>query len=195
MVLDLVGYGLGLGSSDVKVRLPYVNLVDGASAISCQLVCSVQYYSSTKACGYHTLREICGDLAQSVSDLVVIQDQAPWAVIGGDAAAIGTWSGVAHACSGPMGLIWFDAHLDAHTETSHTQNIHGMPVASLMGDGPDALTGVMNAHPKLKPDIVTLERVIMNLKMDYIKAKVFGVSMDEIERFGVSKVLKELLQR
>jgi arginase len=59
-------------------------------------------------------------------------------VLGGDhAIAMGTWAGVsrgqAHA---PLGLVWLDAHLDAHTvETSPSMNAHGMSAAVLLGHG------------------------------------------------------------
>jgi arginase len=64
-------------------------------------------------------------------------------VLGGDhAGAIGTWGGVARGLAGtggkaaPLGLIWFDAHLDAHTvSTSPSLNPHGMPAAVLLGHG------------------------------------------------------------
>jgi arginase len=64
-------------------------------------------------------------------------------VLGGDhAGAIGTWGGVARGLAAardstaPLGLIWFDAHLDAHTvATSPSLNPHGMPAAVLLGHG------------------------------------------------------------
>src|SRR5260221_3419141 len=64
-------------------------------------------------------------------------------VLGGDhAGAIGTWGGVARGLAAhdgkkaPIGLIWFDAHLDAHTvATSPSLNPHGMPAAVLLGLG------------------------------------------------------------
>ncbi|KAI6198269.1 Arginase [Aphelenchoides fujianensis] len=60
-------------------------------------------------------------------------------VFGGDhSCAIGTWSGVASAMRpyGDVGLIWVDAHMDAHTiESSPTKNLHGTPVAHLLGIG------------------------------------------------------------
>ncbi len=57
-------------------------------------------------------------------------------VIGGDhAIAAGTWKGVASALGAMPGLIWIDAHLDAHVpSTSPTGNRHGMPVAALLGE-------------------------------------------------------------
>jgi arginase len=59
-------------------------------------------------------------------------------VLGGDhGIAMGTWGGVARALDGkPLGLVWLDAHLDAHTmETTPSMNPHGMPAAALLGQG------------------------------------------------------------
>jgi ornithine--oxo-acid transaminase len=57
-------------------------------------------------------------------------------VIGGDhAIAAGTWKGIARALGRMPGLIWIDAHLDAHVPaTSPSGNFHGMPVAALLGE-------------------------------------------------------------
>ena len=80
-------------------------------------------------------------------------------VIGGDhASAIGTWGGVARALAAttggapvpapgegpaPIGLIWFDAHLDAHTvETSPSLNPHGMSAAVLLGHGEEQFLAI-----------------------------------------------------
>jgi arginase len=61
----------------------------------------------------------------------------PIAVGGDHSVAIGTWGGVARAIDRqPLGLIWFDAHLDAHTEaTTPSMNPHGMSAAVLLGHG------------------------------------------------------------
>ncbi len=65
-------------------------------------------------------------------------------VIGGDhAIAAGTWRGVGHALGMAPGLIWIDAHLDAHTpDTSPSGNAHGMPLAALLGEGESAMTAI-----------------------------------------------------
>jgi arginase len=64
-------------------------------------------------------------------------------VIGGDhSIAMGTWGGVARGLDRrSFGLLWFDAHLDAHTiATTPSMNPHGMPAAVLLGHGePDFL--------------------------------------------------------
>lgn len=72
-------------------------------------------------------------------------------VLGGDhAIAAGTWRGVGRRRGRAPGLIWIDAHLDSHTDaTTHSGNIHGMPLAALLGVGHAALTGIPG--PTLDP--------------------------------------------
>ena len=77
-------------------------------------------------------------------------------VLGGDhSIAIGSIAGVAsfyHARNEPIGLIWFDAHADMNTpETTPSGNIHGMPLAVLLGYGAPELTGIEGFSPKLDP--------------------------------------------
>ena len=98
--------------------------------------------------------EAVAELAQRVADgLAALAPEAFPLVLGGDhAVAIGTWRGVASrvAARGALGLIWIDAHLDSHTDTStHSGNIHGMPLAALLGEGNALLTGVRG--PTLDP--------------------------------------------
>lgn len=81
-------------------------------------------------------------------------------VIGGDhTVAIGTWSGVVNALNAfeEFGLIWIDAHMDAHTpQTTESFAICGMPVAILMGYGESSLIHLQNFQPKLNPRHVVL---------------------------------------
>lgn len=80
-------------------------------------------------------------------------------ILGGDhSIAIGTWSAITSALgSEEMGLIWVDAHLDAHTfHTTPSQNIHGMPVAVLLGHGDIRFTSLGGPLAKLKPQNVCI---------------------------------------
>ncbi len=75
-------------------------------------------------------------------------------LLGGDhSVAIGTFSAVAshfHQRNESVGLIWFDAHADINTpETSSSGNIHGMPLAILLGEGPQELVELGGFSPKL----------------------------------------------
>jgi arginase len=75
-------------------------------------------------------------------------------ILGGDhSIAVGTFSGIAsyyREQDRALGLIWFDAHADINTpETSTTGNIHGMPLAVILGQGDARLTNLGGYAPKL----------------------------------------------
>lgn len=77
-------------------------------------------------------------------------------ILGGDhAIAIPTFSAISRHyrdLGREIGLIWFDAHADINTsETSPSGNIHGMPLAVLLGHGDDELTSLGGPAPKLDP--------------------------------------------
>jgi arginase len=77
--------------------------------------------------------------------------------IGGDhSCAIGSWSGIAtylEQQQQDLGLIWIDAHLDAHQpHTSPSGNLHGMPAAHLLGYGYRELISILSSTPKIKPE-------------------------------------------
>jgi arginase len=83
-------------------------------------------------------------------------------VLGGDhSQAIGTIAGLArfHRAKGRrIGVIWVDAHTDINTpETSPTGNIHGMPLAVLLGHGHPELVALCGEQPALDPrDVVVI---------------------------------------
>ena len=80
-------------------------------------------------------------------------------MLGGDhCLGIGSISAVARHCRDAgkkLRVLWFDAHADFNTATlTPSGNIHGMPVACLCGQGPQALIeigGFSADHPALKP--------------------------------------------
>ncbi|MCA1634129.1 MAG: arginase [Acidobacteria bacterium] len=96
----------------------------------------------------------CRALAEDVRK-VLEEGELP-VVLGGDhSIAIGSVAGVASFCrqrEETLGLIWFDAHADMNTpDTSPSGNIHGMPLAVLLGYGAPELTGIEGFSPKLDP--------------------------------------------
>ncbi|MFL6255296.1 MAG: arginase [Pyrinomonadaceae bacterium] len=122
-------------------------------------------------------------------------------VLGGDhSIAIGSVAGVAsfyHARKEPIGLIWFDAHADMNTpETTPSGNIHGMPLAVLLGYGAPELTGIGGFSPKLDPrfcahlgarDIDPGERELIR------KLGIRFFTMREIDERGMSACMDEAL--
>ena len=136
------------------------------------------------------------ELAEAV--LPLAKEGQAFCVLGGDhSSAIGTWSAVAHAnrTKGDIGLIWVDAHMDSHTpETSDSQNIHGMPVAHLLGQGVMSLCQLLDAEPKLKPENICLIGIRSYQPGEAALLERLGVKiyfMEEVAVRGIDEVLKE----
>lgn len=140
-------------------------------------------------------------IALSEAILPLALAKTPFCVIGGDhSCAIGTWSAVAHANrhQGDIGMIWIDAHMDAHTPSSSlTQNIHGMPIAHLLGHGVANLCQILDAKPKLKPQNLCLIGIRSFEEEEKILLESLGVQifyMDDIERLGIDLVMEQAYQ-
>jgi len=111
---------------------------------------------------YATKEERLSRLNQSISRFSQYwteQNQA-FLVIGGDhSCAMGTWGGVLNGLHQPgkFGLIWLDAHMDAHTfATSPSGNIHGMPLAALLGGADKKLAAMYPGCNFIKPENLIL---------------------------------------
>jgi arginase len=143
------------------------------------------------------VRKICVRLAKRV-ERVVREGDMPIVVGGDHTCAIGTWKGVAHALAdrGLIGLLWIDAHMDAHTpETTESGMLHGMPVACLLGYGYPELTEIAHGA-KLDPKCVCLYGVRSYERGEAELLERLGVRvffMEEIERRGVAETLQEAL--
>jgi arginase len=100
-----------------------------------------------------SVADLCRRIHQRVRNLV--EDDHPFLFMGGDhSCAMGVWSGVMRGMprARDLGLIWIDAHMDAHTfETTPSENIHGMPVAALLGQADQRLAQIYGNHPRLYP--------------------------------------------
>ena len=96
--------------------------------------------------------DTCGNIAEAVRSSMT-NGSIP-VILGGDhTIAIGSVTGIAsyfRERSEDFGLIWFDAHADINTpETSASGNIHGMPLAAILGRGHEKLVGLGGFSPKL----------------------------------------------
>jgi len=116
--------------------------------------------------------------------------------LGGDhSIAAGTVGGVSHGA--PAGLLWIDAHGDANTpETSPSGNIHGMPLAALLGLGAPALVDLGRPGPKLDFDQVALIglRDLDPGERDLLRAHdVAAFTMTDVDEFGIADVARRAL--
>jgi arginase len=123
-------------------------------------------------------------------------------VLGGDhSAAVGTVSGVSrhfHKKKQKIGLIWIDAHADMNTpETSRSGNVHGMPLASLIGNGPRQMTHLYNYAPKVDPRhtvIVGLRSVDPAERQLVRDSGVHVLTMREIDERGMRAVMADAIR-
>lgn len=145
---------------------------------------------------------LCGNLLSRVQQMM--EERHFFVVLGGDhSCAIGTWSGAAAALRqagrGDLGLIWIDAHMDSHTpQTTLTGNIHGMPLATLLGQGDAALTRLAGFSPVLKPEHVCLIGVRSFESEEAELLKKLGVHvfyMHDVKERGLPAILRDARAR
>jgi arginase len=124
-------------------------------------------------------------------------------VLGGDhSIAVGTVSGLAAFAQSQgkkLGLLWVDAHGDINTpETSPSGNIHGMPLATLLGFGAGELTSIAGGDAKISPTNVALVGIRSLDSGEKKRLKETGVqvhTMSDIDRQGVHQIMKKALAR
>lgn len=117
--------------------------------------------------------------------------------LGGDhAVSMGTVAGVASRQR--TGLLWIDAHADLNTPaTSPSGNVHGMPVAALLGDGDPRLTGVWGGGSVLRPeDVVYIGlRALDPAERAWIRgAGIRAYTMSDLDRRGMATVAAEAIE-
>ena len=97
------------------------------------------------------------------------------------------------------GLIWIDAHGDFNTpDSSPTGNLHGMPLAALVGRGSPELVHVGRPGPKVDPADVVLIGVRDLDAEEKVALKGSGITvytMREIDKRGIGPVTEELVER
>ena len=144
--------------------------------------------------------DVCTRLARRVKEVVDAGDFP--LVLGGDhSIAMGTVAGTAahyHEKEQSIGLIWFDAHGDMNVpESSPSGNIHGMPLAHLLGKGDTDLKNILGFSPKVKPENVALVgiRAIDAGERKIIRdSGIHAFTMREIDEHGMAAVARRALE-
>jgi len=129
---------------------------------------------------------------------VVKEGDFPLFVGGDHSIAVGTVAAVASE-EEPMGLIWIDAHGDINTpDTSPSGNIHGMPLAILMGEGHKALVNVGRPGPKIQPENVVMIGLRDLDPVEKMRLKHSGITiftMRDIDEQGISSVANKAIMK
>ena len=145
------------------------------------------------------IADACAHLANLVLEIHT-NERTP-IVLGGDhSIAVGTVSGMAESFrrqKRKIGLMWFDAHADFNTpQISPSGNVHGMPMAAIMGYGPIELTHILGFAPKIQPQhavMIGIREVDPQERELVKKSGVRVFTMKEIDRRGIGAVMDEAL--
>ncbi len=143
--------------------------------------------------------DVCHELAAE-TESAVNDGFVPLSLGGDHSLAAGSVAGVAsafHDRGERIGLIWLDAHADLHTpDSSETGNIHGMPLAHLLGHGDPALSSISRA----KPAVLARNTALVGIRdLDPSEKKhveEFGIAaftMREIDERGLKAVMTDAL--
>jgi len=147
------------------------------------------------------IKEACEALRDEVS-AALGRGRKP-VVLGGDhSVAMGTLAGLSsfhRKRKEKIGLIWFDAHADCNTaETSPSGNIHGMPLAVVLGLGAPGLVNLAGACPMVdgsRAAAVGL-RDVDPAERANVRASGLGTfTMRDIDERGMRTVMEQAIQR
>jgi arginase len=158
-----------------------------------------QHFGEKRAKYLNEIAEICASLAELTEK--ALQEGFLPLVLGGDhSLAIGSLAGVSNFYrkqGKKIGCLWLDAHGDMNTpETSPSGNVHGMPLAALIGDGAPELVELLGYKPKVEARNVALVglRDLDAKERRLIKeCGVHAFTMRDIDERGLRDVMSEAL--
>jgi len=145
------------------------------------------------------IAKVCQRLFQT--SLASLHEGALPIVLGGDhslgagsVAATAAWMATRQQ---PLGVIWVDAHADINSPaTSPSGNVHGMPLAALLGGEPHELSRIGGDQPSIRPEHTVLVgiRNLDDREKEIVKASgVHAFTMKDIDRLGIAEVMDRAL--
>ena len=147
------------------------------------------------------IAKVCQKVYQM--SLASLDEGAMPLVLGGDhsigagsVAAAAEWARRAKQL--PIGLLWVDAHGDMNTPaTSLSGNVHGMPLAALLGPEPSELSKIGTFSPKVLPAHTVLVGIRNLDEREKIAVRDSGVhvfTMKDIDRQGIASIVEQAVQ-
>ncbi len=176
---------LGHGVTDLgNVSVPVVEAIDRSERI----------YDEHP----HYLEQIRLACQEAAERLAALQPDVIPVAIGGDhSMSMGTVAGAARGER--VGLIWVDAHTDFNTpETSPSGNVHGMPVASLVGLGDPRLVNIGGVGAKIRPEDIVMIGIRSVDRGERELLRQHGAclyTMKEVDTIGMARIAAETLER
>jgi arginase len=136
------------------------------------------------------------------SSLAVLEKDAFPLVLGGDhslaAGSVAATADFLRRDGRSLGLIWVDAHADMNTPaTSGSGNVHGMPLAALLGPEPSELSRIGGFSPKVLAQhtvLIGIRNLDEREKQIVRDSGVHVFTMKDIDRSGIAVVAEQALQ-
>ena len=145
------------------------------------------------------IAQVCEELATETADAIAHGDVP--LVLGGDHSLVaGSLAGAARHFAErgeSVGCVYLDTHADLHVPaTSHTGNVHGMPLAHLLGHGDSQFASIAGATPALSRKRLALVgiRELDGPEKEAIKA--WGLTcftMRDIDELGLREVMRRAI--
>jgi len=153
---------------------------------------------------HQAIKQLCHQAG--MASFNCIKNKTPFIFFSGEHAyAMGIWKGVMSALAmdgapaKKLGLIWIDAHMDAHTfVSSPSGNVHGMPVAALLGQADEQLQQIYGDGPVLDTNCLGLfgVRSYEQTEADLLKRlNIMEIPMTEIKQKNLKGLLSILCKQ
>jgi arginase len=149
----------------------------------------------------HDIATVCEGLFETAY-ASLMQGALP-IVLGGDhsigAGSVGAAAAWARSTRQlPIGLLWVDAHGDMNTPATTTSgNVHGMPLAAVLGPEPAELSNIGGFSPKVLPAhtvLIGVRNLDAREKVAVRDSHVHVFTMKDIDRQGIASVVEQAVK-
>ncbi len=206
--IEFISYNCGIGAKNDDCALGpdllrQSDLISSLAKIGINAQWTEKYISNNLEMATIYPRNLIIDytlkLRQQV-EAAINKNRIPCTIGGDHSMAIGTWSAVAFANKifDRMGLIWIDAHMDAHTiSTSKSKAYHGTPLSYLLGYAQDDITCVTDDLRVVDPENMVLIGVRSFERAESAQLRELGVKvfhMKDVQSLGFDNVFTQAKQ-
>jgi arginase len=184
----------GLGERLTGLGIPVVDSGDLVAPIP-----ETKTYGDPSKKYIREIARVCERLYKA--SLAVLEKGGIPLVLGGDhslaAGSVAATADFIRRDQSPLGLIWVDAHGDMNTpSTSGSGNVHGMPLAALLGSEPAELSRIGGFAPKVTPDrtvLIGIRNLDEREKERIRESGVHVFTMKDIDRHGIAQTVEQAI--
>jgi arginase len=184
----------GLGERLAGLGIPVVDAGDLVAPIP-----EIKAFGDPSKKYIREIARVCDRLYKT--SLAVLEKGGIPVVLGGDhslaAGSVAATADYLRRDGTALGLIWVDAHGDMNTPgTSSSGNVHGMPLAALLGPEPAELSRIGGFSPKVTPDrtvLIGIRNLDEREKERIRESGVHVFTMKDIDRDGIAAIVEQAI--